>query len=118
CHRRTGEPIMKAKYKISCSVAAILSAWAGMADAAATQVAAADSASAGGIEEIVVTAQRRAESIQDVPNTIQAFSGQKLEDLQVTNFDDFVKYTPNVTFGGAGPGSGNIYIRGLSSGFA
>ena len=109
---------MKAKYKISCSVAAIVSAWAGMANAAATQVAAADTASAGGIEEIVVTAQRRNESIQDVPITIQAIGSDSLSKLNITTFDDVIKMLPNVTFGTNGPGQGNIFMRGLSAGFA
>jgi iron complex outermembrane receptor protein len=104
---------MKARYKISCAVAAILSGCGG-ASIAAAQTA----ATSVGIEEIVVTAERRDQSIQNVPSTIQAFTGQTLADLNVTTIDDILKYTPNVSYGNNGPGQGNIFMRGLSNGFA
>ncbi|HMD72528.1 MAG TPA: TonB-dependent receptor [Steroidobacteraceae bacterium] len=65
-----------------------------------------------------MTAQRRSESIQDVPITIQAITGEQLAQLNVTTFDDVLRYLPNVTVGSNGPGQGNIYMRGLSAGFA
>jgi iron complex outermembrane receptor protein len=68
------------------------------------------------IQEITVTAQRRTESIENVPITIQAITGEQLQQLNLSNFDDLLKYTPNVTYSGNGPGTGNIFIRGLSSG--
>jgi len=92
---------------------------AGAATAFGPQASAADattSASAGGLEEVVVTAQRRSENIQSVPITIQAITGDQLKQLNVTSFNDLMKYTPNVTFSGNGPGTGNIFLRGLSSG--
>jgi iron complex outermembrane receptor protein len=87
----------------------------------APQVLAADAAASAdtmGIEEVVVTATRRAENIQDVPITIQAMSGETLAKLNVTSLNELLKYTPNVTYSGNGPGSGNIFVRGLSSGGA
>ena len=77
-----------------------------------------DETASTGLEEITVTAQRRSESIQDVPITIQAISGAQLGQLAVTTFDDVLKLLPNVTFSSNGPGQGNIYMRGLSVGFA
>ena len=68
--------------------------------------------------EIVVTAQRRDQSLQDVPMTLQALSADSLSKLNVTTFNDLLKYTPNVTFGNNGPGQGAIFMRGLSAGFA
>ena len=85
----------------------------------APRVMAADatSTSTGGLEEIVVTAQRRTENIQNVPITIQALGGDQLRQLNVTTTTDLLKYTPNVTFSGNGPpGTGNIFMRGLSAG--
>lgn len=123
---------MKTRYLLSCAVAAMLGGATQAATAApliaptATPVAADPTApdapavaapdQAGG--DIIVTAQRRAQSIQDVPLTIQAFSGDTLGKLNVTTFNDLLKYTPNVTFSSNGPGSGAIFMRGLSSGFA
>ena len=43
-----------------------------------------------------MTAERRDESLQNVPTTVQAFTGQTLADLNVTTLDDILKYTPNV----------------------
>jgi iron complex outermembrane recepter protein len=100
--------------KLSLAISAILSGYSGASSAAA----ATDTEAAGGIEEIVVTAQRRSESIQDVPVTIQAITGEQLGQLNATTFDDVLKYLPNVTFSSNGPGQGNIYMRGLSAGFA
>jgi iron complex outermembrane receptor protein len=103
---------MNSNPKLSYAIAAILSG----APAAISYAATAADASDEGIAEITVTAQRRAESMQDVPITIQAMTGDQLKSLNVSTFDDLLKYTPNVTFSGNGPGTGNIFMRGLSSG--
>ena len=71
-----------------------------------------------GVQEVVVTAQRRRESLERVPGTVQALTGQTLSNLNATTFDDILKYTPNVSFGNNGPGQGSIFMRGLSTGFA
>jgi outer membrane receptor protein involved in Fe transport len=105
---------MNSNPKLSYAIAAILSgSSAGLSYAAAP---APDATDAEGIQEIVVTAQRRDESLENVPITIQALTGEQLKELNVTSFDDLLRYTPNVTFSGNGPGTGNIFIRGLSSG--
>ncbi len=67
------------------------------------------------LEEIVVTATKRAESSQDIPVAIQAIGEQALEELGVSTFDEYVKYLPNVTQQGRGPGRSEIYIRGVAS---
>ncbi|MDE1924481.1 MAG: TonB-dependent receptor, partial [Gammaproteobacteria bacterium] len=77
-----------------------------------------DPSASGGLQEIVVTAQRRAESVQNVPITMQAMTGAQLGQLSITTFDDVLKYLPNVTFGSNGPGQGSIFMRGMSAGFA
>jgi outer membrane receptor protein involved in Fe transport len=76
----------------------------------------ADTTAAGdnaGLAEVVVTSERRSENVQDVPITVQAITGAQLSQLNVTNFSDLLKYTPNVTYSGNGPGTGNIFMRGL-----
>jgi len=70
------------------------------------------------VQEIIVSANRRDERALDVPMTIQAFSGQALADQHISTLDDLIKMTPNVSFANNGPGQGNIYMRGLSTGFA
>ena len=73
-------------------------------------------AASGGLEEVVVTAQKRTESLQNVPLSITALGTQKLEELHVTNFDDYVKYLPSVAYQTTAPGQAKIYMRGVSSG--
>lgn len=68
------------------------------------------------LEEVVVTAQKRSENLQDVPVSIQAMGGAKLEQLQVAAFVDYVKYLPSVSFTTSGPGFGQVYMRGVASG--
>ena len=103
--------------KLSYAIAAILGGSAGtLAYAApATDTTTVDVAT-DSLQEVVVTAQRRTENLQDVPISIQALTGETLAQLNVQTIDDFVKYLPNVTMPGGGPGQGNIYMRGLSSG--
>jgi iron complex outermembrane receptor protein len=106
---------MKPNPKISAAVAAILGA-SGSALVFAqqqTEAASATASTGGELQEVTVTAQRRSENIQDVPITVQAITGAQLQQLNVTNFDSLLKYTPNVTFSGNGPGTGNIFMRGL-----
>ncbi|MFC3053264.1 TonB-dependent receptor [Kordiimonas pumila] len=67
------------------------------------------------VEEIIVTATKRAESTQDVPVAVTAMSSTTLEDLNVDVFTDYLLELPGVSSGGSGPGQGTIYIRGLSS---
>ncbi len=104
---------MNSNSKLSYAIAAILS---GSSLGVAHAATGADASDSEGIQEITVTAQRRVESIQTVPITIQALTGDQLTKLNVTTFNDLLKYTPNVTFSGNGPGTGNIFMRGLSSG--
>ena len=67
-------------------------------------------------DEIVVTAQRREQNLQDVPISIQALGEGRLENAQVTGFDDYQKLLPSVTSQSFGPGQAQIYFRGVTSG--
>jgi iron complex outermembrane recepter protein len=67
------------------------------------------------VEEVIVTATRRVENVQDVPISMQVFSGSALASLHVTTFDDLVLHAPGVTSQGVGPAQNNIYMRGLST---
>jgi iron complex outermembrane receptor protein len=106
---------LKTNSKVAYAILMALSAPAGVAYAADTD---SETAAGPGLEEIVVTAERREESIQDVPITIQAITGEQLQQLNVSTVEDVVKLLPNVQLASNGPGMGNIYMRGLSAGFA
>ena len=67
-------------------------------------------------EDIIVTAQRRSENLQDVPVAITAFTTKTLDDLQVDQFDDYAKLVPSLSYKSAGPGFANVYFRGVASG--
>jgi outer membrane receptor protein involved in Fe transport len=107
---------MKINPKCAAAVAAILGTRLG-AVAAADQAAVPEAGPpAGGIQEVVVTAQRRTENAQDVPIAIQAFTNETLKQLNVTSFDDLLRYLPNVTAPSSGPGQDQVFMRGLSAG--
>lgn len=76
---------------------------------------------AGGLEEVVVTAEKRSEDLQKVPMQVQAITAQKLQDLHLRDFTDFALYMPNVTYAvsgqgsNGGPGFSNVTMRGIAS---
>ena len=96
-------------YRLASAVAAVLAA-------SPTQVVWAQAAPGGGLEEVIVTAQRRTENLQDVPLAIQALTGETLSQLNVSTIEEFVRFLPSVTTATIGPGQSNIYMRGLSTG--
>jgi outer membrane receptor protein involved in Fe transport len=66
-------------------------------------------------EEIVVTATKRATDLQDTPIAVQALGEEKLDELNIGNFDDYIRYLPNVNAAGRGPGQSSIFIRGMAT---
>jgi len=97
--------------RLSYAIAAILATHTAAAALPSEQPA----ASGGEIPEVVVTATRRSENLQDVPIAITALTGETLAQLNVQTFDDIVKYLPNVSTASKGPGINEIYMRGLST---
>jgi outer membrane receptor protein involved in Fe transport len=87
---------------------------------AAHPALAADAVAAGGnatsLAEIVVTAEKRSENIQKVPMSIQAIDTKKLDQLNVTNFGDYVKFVPTIQYETFGPSVTTIYMRGVADG--
>lgn len=70
------------------------------------------------IEEVVVTARKREENLQETPISITAFTSQSLEALQVDNISQISSATPGLTFDSSTPISGSrvsssIFIRGI-----
>jgi iron complex outermembrane receptor protein len=104
---------MKVNSKISAAVAAILGTQTAHVVFAADET---DTAASGGLTEVIVTAERRSQNIQNVPITMQALTAETLQELHVSTFDDFVRYLPNVSTASWGPGQSLIFMRGLSSG--
>ena len=67
------------------------------------------------LEEIIVTSQKRAESLQDVSVSVTALSGEKLADGAIARLEEVTAFVPNFTMSETGIGT-NIYIRGIGSG--
>ncbi|MBV8496041.1 MAG: TonB-dependent receptor [Gammaproteobacteria bacterium] len=80
-------------------------------------------AETGGLQEVVVTAEKRVENLQDVPISVQVLDTKTLDQLNVGNIDDYVKFAPAINYvrgegqgGNSNPGESHIYIRGVVSG--
>ncbi|HEY0683094.1 MAG TPA: TonB-dependent receptor [Steroidobacter sp.] len=74
-----------------------------------------DSGGLGGLEEIVVTAQKREQKLQEVPMALTAVSGAQLEQQGITQFQDLLRSVPGVSFAGTEPGQSRYAIRGVST---
>ncbi len=70
---------------------------------------------AGELEEIVVTAERRAENLRDVPNAITALSETTVEQAQIHDLTDIATRIPGLTFSPFSPGQNIVALRGASS---
>ena len=89
---------------LTAAVSAILLSSSGLATAAV-------------LEEVLVTAQKRSESLQDVPVTLQAFSNEALTDFGVTSTQDLQNITPGLVINNTG-NQGQTYLRGVGTRFA
>ncbi|MFZ1007144.1 MAG: TonB-dependent receptor [Candidatus Sulfotelmatobacter sp.] len=73
------------------------------------------------LETVTVTAEKREENLQKVPLMVNAITEQKIEDLHLSDFTDFARYLPNVTYAvsgqgsDGGPGFANVTMRGIAS---
>jgi outer membrane receptor protein involved in Fe transport len=67
------------------------------------------------LEEVIVTAQKRAESLQDVPISVAAMSGDKIRDAGIMTIEDLSAYVPNFTMTESAVGN-VVFIRGVGSG--
>ena len=63
------------------------------------------------VEEIVVTARKKSESLQDVPLAVSALRESDLEEKGVNVFEDYLLQLPGVTAGGSGPGQSTGRLR-------
>src|SRR4028119_2103425 len=66
--------------------------------------------------EIVITAQKREENLQDVPISVQAIGTRRLDQLNISNFEDYTKQLPSVSFQASQGGGTVVYMRGVATG--
>jgi outer membrane receptor protein involved in Fe transport len=81
------------------------------AEDAGTQVATEDEDNV-----IIVTATKREENLQDVPISIQALGTKRLDQLNITNFEEYTQQLPSVSYQTIAPGSTVVYMRGVATG--
>jgi outer membrane receptor protein involved in Fe transport len=68
------------------------------------------------LAEIVVTARKRTESVQDVPQSIDVFSNEALQKLNIQQFEDYANRSPSISYISIGPGSQYFFMRGVADG--
>ncbi len=109
--------MMKAYNRFSRGVLLVTTALAApVAMAQEAPQAAAQAADSAQGTEIIVTAQKRSENLQNVPISIQALGTKKLDQLNIASFDDYAKVLPSVSFQSFGPGQAQLSFRGITSG--
>ena len=95
------------KTKVNRAVASVI--------AAGFAASGASFAASQAIEEVIVTATKTSASAQDIPVAVSALTSEKLDQMGVSNFQDYLIQLPGVSAGGSGPGQNTIYIRGVAS---
>src|SRR4051812_17847769 len=89
----------------TCAALALTAAWP----------ACADEARGASVEEVVVTAQKRSENIQNVPAAVSVVGGQTLDQLHATQLTDIGSYVPALQINSSGtPGQTSISLRGIA----
>ena len=89
-----------------------------MALAVVSALGVSDYASAQMLEEVIVTARKRAESLQDVPMAVSAFNSDQLQNAQVDGIEDLQRMAPNITLtetGGLQAGTLAVFVRGIGN---
>lgn len=69
-----------------------------------------------GIETVVVSAEKRTEDLQKVPIAVEVLDASKLEQLNISKFNDYINFLPTVSYQTLRPGESQVYMRGVSSG--
>ena len=120
---RSARPFLKATQSIIFSNSAVLVATAISLSLATTGHSQTQGAAAALIEEVVVTARKRVESLVDTPIAITALSGDAMEARGMTQLSDIAATTPSLTFVDVTSITGSssasvVYLRGVGNGFA
>lgn len=105
---------MKFAHATTASAVALI-VGAALAAPAAAQTAPQDAPAAATLDEVIVTAQRREQSLQDVPIAVTAFTAETLERTAATGIQDVAAKAPGVTLTQFNIGEPQIYIRGVGT---
>jgi iron complex outermembrane receptor protein len=97
---------------VALAVASVLSA----PTLLASRTALAADADSTILAEITVTARKRSESAQSVPQSIDVFSKEQIEQLAIVQFEDYANRSPSISYISIGPGTQYFFMRGVSDG--
>jgi outer membrane receptor protein involved in Fe transport len=70
------------------------------------------------LNEVIVTAEKRSENIQNVPASVTALPSQKLAKQGLVRFEDYAAQVPGLSFSSTGEGNAQLVIRGITTGVA
>jgi outer membrane receptor protein involved in Fe transport len=71
--------------------------------------------STSGIEEVIVTAEKRPEAVRKISGSVSAVTGAQLEALGAQDMSDYLTRTPGVVFNAQTPGNSTVVLRGIST---
>lgn len=108
--------VRRASFSALLASAAVMAVPALAQDATTATTPADDTARSDFQDDIIVTAQKRDENIQDVAISIQAIGTRRLDQLNITNFNDYTQLLPSVAYQTSQPGLTTVYMRGVASG--
>ena len=100
--------------RVLAGFAAVL--FAALATAQSTQPPAVGAASNTELEEVIVTATRRSESIQNVPSQVTALTSGTLDEIHARDLNDFAGFVPGLSFSSTGPSTNLLVVRGITTG--
>lgn len=111
---RTG--MTRARPKVALAVAAALYGAAALQGRPAAAAIAAGPSGSGVLQEVIVTATKIPENVQDIPEAIEVMSGRDLTDLDLTRFQSLAAHLPSVSMVSLGPTEQTFNMRGVSDG--
>jgi outer membrane receptor protein involved in Fe transport len=109
-------PAMRAALRGSATASKISLAVAAALAVSPPPVLALETSDVTALQEIVVTARKRQENLQDVPLSIDVFTKKDMQNLGIASFDDYAQKVPSISFISVGPGTQLFVMRGVSDG--
>jgi len=100
------QPLSGSKFQLLPLSAAVASAFSGASAVQAEEALT--------LEEIIVTARKRSESVQDIPSSIQAITGEDIKEIGARGMADFTRFMPSVNMINYGNGSSSVIFRGAT----
>lgn len=100
---------------VSAVIATGVGGVSGVAAAQTSSSGSSASNSGGGLEEIIVTARKRTENLQDIPQSILAFTTSDIQRYGFKGVEDYVRFVPSLTAVSSSPGQTNFVFRGIAT---